>query len=205
MSAARPIIPSGMSASRITAPFRKFLARDPLAVHYAVRIFLGTAFLWILLQRLGDTHAIWAIISMVFITEPHIKNALENFRLRLYNTFVGCGIAILALTVAGPRHWILPIGVTLAVLLSTRAPESPASWRSTPIAAGVVLTAGLTAQSWSVGLQIALIRAGEVLLGGATAIVIAWLMSLVWMPEEEKPASEENPGKKPDGPAPGTG
>ncbi len=177
-----------MPVSRITAPFRRILNRDPLAVHYAVRIFLGTALLWILLQRLGDNHAIWAIITMVFITEPHIRSALESFRLRLYNTFVGCGIAILALAVAGPRHWVLPVGVTLAVLLSTRTPESPASWRTTPVAAGVVLTAGLSAQSWEVGLRTALIRAGEVMLGGITAIVIAWLMSRIWMPEEEKKA-----------------
>jgi len=183
--------PSIRLASRLFHRLLGHYTRDPLALHYAVRIFIGTAFLWILLQRLGDEHAIWAIISMVFITEPHIKSAMENFRLRIYNTFVGCGIAILALLVAGPRHWILPIGVTLAVLLSTRSPESPASWRSTPIAAGVVLTAGLTAQSWSVGLQIALIRAGEVLLGGVTAIAIAWLMSLVWMPEEEKKKKDE--------------
>jgi uncharacterized membrane protein YccC len=185
-----------MTSGRIGALFRKLLARDPLAVHYAVRIFLGTAFLWILLQRLGDNHAIWAIITMVFVTEPHIKNAMESFRLRIYNTFVGCGIALVALVIAGPRFWILPVGVTLAVLLSTRAPESPASWRSTPIAAGVVLTAGLTAKSWSVGLHIALIRAGEVLLGGVTAIAIAWIMSLVWMPEAEK-TTEGDPPVKP--------
>lgn len=178
-------------ASRIFHRLLGHLTRDPLAFHYAVRIFIGTAFLWIVLQRLGDTHAIWAIISMVFVTEPHIKSAMESFRLRLYNTAVGCAIAILSLLIAGPRAWTLPIGVTLAVLLSTRAPSSPASWRSTPIAAGVVLTAGLTAKSWSVGLQVALIRAGEVLLGGFTAIAIAWLMTMVWMPEEEKIAEEK--------------
>ena len=178
-------------ASRVFHRLLGHLTRDPLAFHYAVRIFIGTAFLWILLQRLGDTHAIWAIISMVFVTEPHIKSALESFRLRLYNTAVGCAIAIVSLMIAGPRAWTLPIGVTLAVLLSTRAPSSPASWRSTPIAAGVVLTAGLTAKSWSVGLQVALIRAGEVLLGGFTAIAIAWLMALVWLPEEEAMTEEK--------------
>ncbi len=173
-------------ASRILHRLLGHYLQDPLALHYAVRIFIGTAFLLILLQRMGDEHAIWAIISMVFVTEPHIKSAMENFRLRIYNTAVGCGIALVSLLIAGPRVWILPIGVTLAVLLSTRSPESPASWRSTPIAAGVVLTAGLTAKSWSVGLEIALIRAGEVLLGGFTAVAIAWAMSLVWMPEKPK-------------------
>jgi len=169
--------------------------RDPLALHYAVRIFIGTAFLWILLQRMGDEHAIWSIISMVFVTEPHMRTALDTFRLRIYNTAVGCGIALAALLVAGQRAWTLPIGVTLGVLLSTRTPSSPAAWRTTPVAAGVVLTAGLEGRSWSAGLEIALIRAGEVLLGGLTAVAIAWAMSLVWMPEDpkKKDAPEETP------------
>jgi uncharacterized membrane protein YccC len=192
-------LPSPLNRPRIRLASRVFhrllghFLRDPLALHYAVRIFIGTAFLWILLQRLGDSHAIWAIISMVFVTEPQIKLALENFRHRIYNTAVGCGIGIVSLLVAGPRHWVLPLAIAIAVLLSTRAPDAPASWRVTPIATGIVLTAGLAAQSWAVGLQTALIRAGEVFLGGATAIAIAWVMSLVWMPEEEKKAEEGTP------------
>lgn len=170
-------------ASRLFYRFLGHYLYDQLALHYAVRIFIGTAFLWILLQRMGDEHAIWAIISMVFVTEPHMKTAMDTFRLRLYNTAVGCGIGLVALLV-GPRAWILPTGVTLAVLFSTRTPSAPAAWRTTPIAAGVVLTAGLEGQSWGAGLEIALIRAGEVLLGGFTAVAIAWLMSLVWMPNE---------------------
>jgi hypothetical protein len=69
------------------------------------------------------------------------------------------------------------------------------------VAAGVVLTAGLSARSWSVGLHVALIRAGEVLLGGVTAIAIAWGMSLVWMPEKATNAG----GPPPASPGSGTG
>lgn len=173
-------------ASRVFHRLLGHLILDPLALHYAIRIFVGTAFLWLLLQRTGDDHAIWAIITLVFVTEPKLKDALENFRHRIYNTAVGCGIAIVALLAAGPRHWVLPAAMTVAVLLSTRTPEAPASWRTTPIATGIVLSAGLSAQSWAVGLQTALIRAGEVFLGGVTALVIAWLMAMIWMPEDEK-------------------
>ena len=173
-------------ASRVFNRLLGHLVVDPLALHYAIRIFVGTAFLWLLLQRMGDNHAIWAIITLVFVTEPKLKDALENFRHRIYNTAVGCGIAIVALLAAGPRHWVLPAAMTVAVLLSTRTPEAPASWRTTPIATGIVLSAGLSAQSWAVGLQTALIRAGEVFLGGVTALVIAWLMAMIWMPEDEK-------------------
>jgi len=173
-------------ASRLFHRFLGHYLSDPLALHYAVRIFIGTVFLWILLQRADDTNAIWAIITMVFVTEPHMRTALDTFRLRIYNTAVGCAIALIALLIVGPRAWTVPIGVTLAVLFSTRTPESPAAWRTTPVAAGVVLTGGLAGNSWAAGLQIALIRAGEVLLGGLTAVAIAWAMSLVWMPAAPK-------------------
>lgn len=185
-------LPGPLNHSRIRLASRIFnrllghYLNDELALHYAVRIFIGTAFLWILLQRMGDEHAIWAIISMVFVTEPHMRTAVDTFRLRIYNTAMGCGIALAALLIVGPRTWTLPIGVTLAVLLSTRTPESPAAWRTTPVAAGVVLTAGLAGKSWGAGLEIALVRAGEVLLGGLTAVAIAWVMSLVWMPRKHK-------------------
>ncbi len=180
-------------ASRLFNRLLGHYLSDPLALHYAVRIFIGTAFLWILLQRAESTNAIWAIITMVFVTEPHMRTALDTFRLRIYNTAVGCAIALAALIVVGPRAWTVPIGVTLAVLFSTRTPEAPSAWRTTPVAAGVVLTGGLAGNSWGAGLEIALIRAGEVLLGGLTAVAIAWAMSLVWMPADPK-KSEEGDG-----------
>lgn len=177
-----PNRPKGRFLSRMLG----HLVQDPLALHYAVRIFIGTAFLWLLLQRMGDDHAIWSIITLVFVTEPKLKDAMESFRHRIYNTAIGCGIAIVALLVGGPRHWTLPAAMTAAVLLSTRRQETPSSWRTTPVATGIVLSAGLSSQSWAVGLQTALTRAGEVFLGGVTALAVTWLMAMIWMPEEEK-------------------
>lgn len=186
-----------MDASRIL----RFLP-EPAGIHYAVRIFLGTAFLWILLRKLGDEHAIWAIIAMIFIAEPHPGAAMESFRLRILNTLLGCGIAMTALLLAGPRYWILPVAVTIAVLFAVRAPQSPAAWRVAPIAAAVVLAAGIPEASWTGGMRIALIRAGEVLIGGATALSIAWLLSRVWMPDETDPADTANPPEAPEMPPP---
>jgi len=182
-------------ASRLFQRFLGHYLSDPLALHYAVRIFIGTAFLWILLQRADNSHAIWAIITLVLVTEPRMRTALDTFRLRIYNTVVGCVIALVALLIVGPRTWTVPIGITMAVLFSTRTPESPAAWRTTPVAAGIVLTGGLAASgSWAAALEIALVRAGEVLLGGLTAIAIAWAMSLVWMPADSNKQSEEGDG-----------
>lgn len=183
-----------MNASRL----QRFFARHAIGIHYAVRIFLGTTLLWLLFRRLGDGHVIWAIIAMIFVTEPHPRIAMESFRLRMLNTALGCGVAMLALLVAGPLHWILPVAVTLSVLIAVRAPQSPAAWRVAPIAAAVVLAAGMAEQSRQVGLQIALVRAGEVLLGGATALVIAWLMARVWMPQEPgQPPPAADPPENP--------
>lgn len=167
---------------------RDALARNELGWHYAVRLFLGTAVLWLILGPLRGTQPLWAVISMIFVTEPVLKNALEAFRFRIMNTLLGCVVGLFILALAGPRDWMLPVAVMITAFTATFLPQSPTSWRTAPIAATIVLASGLTSHSKAFGLHIAVQRAGEVLLGGVVALCITWLMSKIWMPEEgEKP------------------
>ena len=59
----------------------------------------------------------------------------------------------------------------------------PLSWRIAPITAALVIASAVDLPPWG-GLEIALRRTGEVLLGSATALVVTWLLSLVWKPRE---------------------
>lgn len=160
-----------------------FFQRNILGVHYAVRIFIGTAFLWLVLGPQRNTQPLWAVISMIFVTEPLLKNALEAFRYRLLNTILGCGVGLLFLMIVGPRDWLLPIAVMTTAFTATFLPQSPTSWRTAPIAATIVLASGLVSHSKTFGMHIALQRAGEVLLGGVVALCITWVMSRIWAPE----------------------
>ena len=163
----------------------------PDGLHYAVRILLGTVILWGLLGHSGDSHAAWAVVSLIIVTEPRLKTALVTFRYRVYNTVLGCGIGLAFLLALGPRQWMLPVVVTSAVLIATRLPQSPTSWRIAPITSILVLTSSYASPLRTFGVHVALQRTGEVLLGGAVALAITWLLSRVWAPVEADAPVEE--------------
>ena len=172
-----------MKAHRAHRRTATFFQRNILGIHYAVRIFIGTAFLWLILGPQRNTQPLWAVISMIFVTEPLLKHALEAFRFRILNTLLGCGVALLFLMVVGPREWLLPVAVMATAFTATFLPQSPTSWRTAPVAAAIVLASGLVSHSKVFGMHIALQRAGEVLLGGVVALCVTWVMSRIWAPE----------------------
>ena len=52
---------------------RRFLIRhDVMGLHYAVRICIGTTAVWLLLRSVGDAAAVWAVISVIVVTEPQM-------------------------------------------------------------------------------------------------------------------------------------
>ena len=182
-----------MSSDSAKTGLAGFFERNALGLHYAVRIFLGTAFLWLILGPQRDTQPLWAVISMIFVTEPLLKNALETFRYRLTNTALGCLVGLILLGLIGPHNWLLPLGVMITAFSATFLPQSATSWRTAPIAATIVLASGLTTHSKMFSVHIAVQRAFEVFLGGVTAICITWLLALIWMPEEH-PDGNRKPG-----------
>jgi hypothetical protein len=53
--------------------WERFPPGDWLGVHVAVRIFVATTVLWILLRLWADTSPIWAISSMIAVSDPPVK------------------------------------------------------------------------------------------------------------------------------------
>lgn len=166
---------------------RTFLAPHSSGLHYAVRILIGTAATWFLLRKLGDTHAIWAIISLIVVTDPQLKTALTAFRFRIYNTLIGGGVGLLFLFLAGPRAWTLPLAATVTAFIASRLTPSQPTWRIAPITAAIVMSAGFMTHSKVGGTEAALERTGEVFLGGAIALLVTWLLSRIWMPPDSPP------------------
>jgi uncharacterized membrane protein YccC len=169
---------------------RSLLPRDPLGLHYAVRVFVGTTAVWLLLRAAGDANPVWAIVSLIMVTEPQTANTWRAFLARIVNTVIGCATGLLFLLAAGPEAWVVPPALTVAVLVSTYVVRMPLTWRVGPVTAALVLAAGVAAHSQETGLVVAARRAGEVLLGSVVALVVAWLGSLIWPFRE----SAEKPG-----------
>lgn len=157
------------------APLRK----NPVGIQYAVRIFVGSTALWLLLGVLAAQNPIWAISSMVAVTDPQLQTARANFWARLANTAIGGVMGVLFLAVAGPRDWVVPIAMAATVLVSSYLIHFQTYWKIAPITAALVMASSLQKHSRLSGEQAALRRLGEVFLGSAMAVVVAFVFSAV--------------------------
>ena len=163
---------------------RSLLPRDPGGLHYAVRILVGTTVVWLLLRAIGDVNPVWAVVSLILVTEPQMVSAWRAFLARLANTVIGCVMGLLFLLVVGTENWVVPLALTVTVLVCIYLVRIPQTWRVGPVTAALVLTTGVVANSRESGLEAAGRRVGEVLLGSVVALAVTWLVSLVWPPRE---------------------
>jgi uncharacterized membrane protein YgaE (UPF0421/DUF939 family) len=145
--------------------FRTLVPHDPGGLHYAVRILVGTTVVWLVLRWVGDVNPVWAVISLIMVTEPQTASTWKALLARLANTVIGCGTGLLFLLVAGPENWVVPLALTATVLICTYLIRVPLTWRVGPVTAALVLTTGVVEKSRESGLETAGLRVGEVLLG----------------------------------------
>ena len=159
---------------------RSLLPKDMTGVHYGVRILVGSSLLWLLLSVLADQNPIWAISSMVAVTEPQLQVARSNFRARVENTAVGGLMGLLFLIVAGPRHWLLPLAMTATVFVAIYVVRVQTYWRIAPITAALVMAGSLQKHSRQGGVEVGLRRLAEVILGSAMALAVAFAFAKIW-------------------------
>lgn len=158
---------------------------DLLGVHYAVRIFISTTILWAILRLWADVSPIWAISSMIAVSDPNVSGALQTFWGRITNAMLGCitGLAFLAL---GSGHdWKLPFALATSVLLSAYVVRIPVMWRQAPITAAIVIAGGLSHHSKRAGMEDGVMRVGEVMLGCVVGLAVTWAMHTIWPPKAE--------------------
>jgi uncharacterized membrane protein YccC len=167
---------------------RSFLLGNTVGIHYTVRIFIGTAALWFITQTMHTPAPLWAIISLIIVTEPQMRLAWLAFRSRMINTLMGAvvGFAVLALRGIDAATFVSAIAFT--ALLSTYINRVQQGWRLAPITTALVISAGITQQSAANGMEVALWRTFEVFLGSAVALGVSVLMAYIWLPPE--PAGE---------------
>jgi uncharacterized membrane protein YccC len=129
---------------------------------------------------------------MVASIDPQVKLAVVNFRGRILNALLGCATGFLFLLVGGSSAWKLPLAMSATVLLSSyviRVKEM----RQAPITAALVVAGGLTQHSKLSGVEIGLRRVGEVMLGCVMGLLVTWLISKIWPPQE--PGKEQGATK----------
>ena len=161
---------------------------DWVGIHFAANVFVATTLIWVMLRTFADLNPIWAISSMIAASDPVVKQALRTFRGRIINSLVGCAVGLIVLVVGGTNEWKLPLAMAVAVLVSAYVVREQVMFRQAPITAAIVIAAGLEKNSKLTGVELGVLRVGEVLIGCIVGVLVTWCMSKLWtVPEPPKP------------------
>ena len=128
-------------------------------------------------------------------SQAKIHEGLEELPER--RPLLGCATGFLFLLVGGSTAWKLPLAMSATVLLSSYVIRVKEMWRQAPITAALVIAAGLTHHSKLSGVEIGLRRMSEVMLGCVMGLLVTWLISKIWPPQE---ARKEQGATKPSSP-----
>lgn len=152
-----------------------------LGFRYAMNVAIATTIVWLTLRLTYDSNPIWAIASMVAASDPQPLAARLFFRSRMINVLVGCAVGLAFLFIGGTRDWILPVALAVAVIISSYFVRIKIMWRQAPITAALVVAAGITLDSKTLGMLQGLHKVLEVIFGCAVGLAVSWLMSKVWI------------------------
>jgi len=172
---------------------KQLIRGDLLGFHYAALLFIAAGFLWLTHQLGGRSSPIWAIAAAVAVIDPQVRMACFPFRALVLNVLIGCGAGLIFLIIVGSNGWALPFALSAAALVSSYFVRVQLSWRIAPIAAVIVIAAGLSDHSPAIDIAGDVRRVLEVVLGSLVGLVVPWLMSKLWLPPESSPRSEEAP------------
>jgi uncharacterized membrane protein YccC len=151
----------------------------PSGWQYALRILVGCVIVWFVLDRLNHHNPLWAIVSVITVTEPDRDAALLAFKSRIANTLLGCAVGLCFLYLLGPSFWSILAGIIVSVIICTHFVRVPVSWRVSPITVAIVMTPSVVYGVRTVGLAAAIERTEEVLLGSAVALLITFATLLI--------------------------
>jgi uncharacterized membrane protein YccC len=154
-------------------------APQPSGLQYAIRILIGCVVVWFVLQHTNRRNPLWALISVITVTEPELSAAFLAFNSRIVNTLIGCAVGLSVLYLLGPSFWSILLGVIVSVFLCTSLIRVPGSWRVAPVTVAIVMTNGVIGGAPTAGLAAAVERTEEVLLGSATALLITYVATFI--------------------------
>jgi uncharacterized membrane protein YccC len=152
---------------------------QPSGWQYAVRILMGCVIVWFVLKLIHHTNPLWALISVITVTEPELSAAFLAFNSRMANTLIGCAVGLSFLYLLGPSYWSILLGIIVSVILCTHFIRVPGSWRVAPVTVAILMTPSVLGGGRAAGFAVAIDRTEEVLLGSAAALLITYVAFVI--------------------------
>jgi len=151
----------------------RYLILNNRSLLYAFRIVIGCLIVWWSLNFAGDEKKIYAIISVIVVSEPDPDLLRVSVVSRIINTLIGCALGLLFMFIAGINVWSLLTAIVISVLISTSFKNYPASWKLAPVTVAIIVIPAITGhEDYHLAMQVALERTGEVLYGSLVALLL---------------------------------
>jgi uncharacterized membrane protein YccC len=141
------------------------------ALIYIIKLITGSLIVWFGLRAVGIPEPIWAMLSLIVVTEPALDVAKRNFRARVINTINGTTVAGLALWLIGATFTAMLLAMTIATLIAMSIENYPDNWRLAPNTTVVLMSAALAGTGLSDEIRLGLYRVLEVLTGSTVALL----------------------------------
>jgi uncharacterized membrane protein YccC len=152
-----------------------FLNNKPLL--YTFRILLGTLIVWWSLNFVNDDKKIWAVISVIVVSDPDFDAVRSTAISRVVNTIVGCLIGLTFMYAGGVNIYTLIAALTVSVLLSTSFKNYPVSWKLAPTTVAIIIIPAITGhEEYKLAMQVALERTAEILYGCFVAFSLGFIL-----------------------------
>ena len=150
-----------------------FFSLNSKSPFYVFRIVIGCSIVWASLFFLPDHRKLFALISVIVVTEPDVNLLLDAVRSRVINTLTGCALGLLFIYIS-PTFLSMMIAISVSVLISTSFKKYPASWKLAPVTVVLVMISALEENiSIREAMVIALSRTGEILYGSMVAVLLS--------------------------------
>lgn len=143
----------------------------------ALRILIGAGIVWVIVHHFLHQDPLWAMISVVIVSEPELDATLVNFRARALHTVIGCAVGLAFLYAFGAENWSILLAMAVSVLIVTNLVSQVVAWRITPVTVAIVMMPSVIHGSRVGGTPVALMRTLEVLLGSAVAVGVSWIFA----------------------------
>lgn len=142
---------------------------------YASKIFLASVISWYGLILAGIENPIWAVITVMVVSDPSLNTTLGLAKVRALNTIVGCAFGLISIFLFGYSPMIMILTAVLTVTCVNMISRYPVNWRLAPVTVVILMDAGRLAATHQAEFHYVLMRVGEIGFGSVVALALAGL------------------------------
>ena len=164
---------------------------NPVITHksfiYASKIFLASIICWYGLTLAGIDNPIWAVITVMVVSDPNLSTTFGLAKTRVINTIVGCAIGLSSILLLGYSAFTMILSAALTVMLVNVISRYPVNWRLAPVTVIILMDAGRLATTHEEEFHYVMLRVMEIGFGCFVALCLAGLYTKLANRKPAKP------------------